>query len=111
MRIKGITVILYKKTEIGRDAFDNPVYKEEPLEVKDVLVSPSSSTDIAEQLNLYGKKAVYTLDIPKGDSNDWIDSKVEFFGSTWTTFGFPVEGLDELIPLKWNKKVMVEKYG
>ena len=61
--------------------------------------------------NLFGKKAVYTLAIPKGDTHKWEDSVVEFFGHKWKTFGFPIEGIESNIPLDWNKKVMVERYG
>lgn len=111
MAIKGITVILHEKTKVGNDAFGTPIYEEIPIEVENVLVSPASSTDVIDQLNLYGKKAVYTLGIPKGDTHNWEDVKVEFFGETWKTFGFPTEGIAELIPLGWNKKVMTERYG
>lgn len=109
--LKGITVVLYEKIEIGRDAFDAPIYEEKQVEVENVLVSPANTTDIVDQLQLYGKKAIYMLAIPKGDTHDWMDTKVEFFGAVWKTFGFPTEGIDHLIPLAWNKKVMVERYG
>lgn len=109
-RIKGITVILYDKIQTGTDGFDAPVYEEIPVEVENVLVSPASSTDVIEQLNLHGKKAVYTLAIPKGDTHNWKDRKVEFFGESWKTFGLPISGIEENIPLDWNTKVMVERY-
>lgn len=109
--IRGITVILYEKIEVGKDSFEQPIYTETPVTVENVLVSPASSTDIVEQSQLYGKKAVYTLAIPKGDTHSWTDAKVEFFGETWRTFGFPTDGIEELIPLEWNRKVMVERYG
>lgn len=109
--LEGMTVILYEKTKIGEDEFSSPIYEETPVEVENVLVSPSSSTDIVDSLNLYGKKAVYTLAIPKGDDHIWEDRMVEFFGKKWRTFGFPTEGMEHLIPLCWNKKVMVERYG
>ena len=35
----------------------------------------------------------------------------EFFGRRWKTIGMPIQGLDHLIPLRWNKKVRVECYG
>ena len=76
-----------------------------------MLVAPASADDIVSQLNLTGKKAVYTLAIPKGDKHNWLDRRVQFFGETWQTFGFPVKGIEENIPLDWNEKVMVEKYG
>ena len=108
--IKGITVTLINKKEVDRDPFDNPIYKDVPIEVDNVLVSPTSTEDIVDTLNLTGKKAVYTLAIPKNDENDWEDAEVLFFGKRWRTFGFVTQGIDHLIPLDWNKKVMVERY-
>lgn len=110
-KIKGITVTLIDKIEVGADPFNNPIYEEVGIEVENVLVSPTSSDDVVNQLSLTGKKAVYTLAIPKGDVNDWEDKEVSFFGKKWRTFGIPLEGIEELIPLDWNKKVMVERYG
>ncbi|MBE5852264.1 MAG: hypothetical protein E7299_04830 [Lachnospiraceae bacterium] len=107
---EGIMIILYDKVKVGEDEFNHPVYEEVPKEVKNVLVSPSSSTDIVDNLSLYGKKAIFTLAIPKGDTNIWEDRTVEFFGKKWRTFGFVTEGIEQLIPLDWNKKVMVERY-
>lgn len=108
--IKGITVTLYDKVQIDEDAFHRPVYKEIPVEVDNVLIAPVSTEDIINQTNLSGKKAVYTLAIPKMDTHDWEDRIVEFFGAKWHTVGFPIQGIEEMIPLKWNKKVTVEKY-
>lgn len=109
--IKGITVILRKKTQIGVDDFDAPVYETEDVKVENVLVAPASSQDVITAQDLYGKKASYTLAVPKGDANDWTDITVAFFGQEWRTIGFPQEGIEENIPLDWNKKVMVERYG
>lgn len=110
-RIHGITVTLYEQTLTGTDAFNRPVYSETPVQVDNVLVSPTSSSEVLDTLNLTGKKAVYTLAIPKGDSHDWKDKKVEFFGETWHTFGEPLMGIEDMIPLDWNMKVQVERYG
>ena len=110
MNIKGITVTLINKQEVGRDPFNKPIYEDVEIEVDNVLVSPTSTDDIVNQLNITGKKAVYTLAIPKGDTNNWEDAEVIFFGKRWRTFGIPTEGIDHLIPLDWNKKVMVEHY-
>ena len=110
-KLKGITVTLIGKVEIGKDPFGKPIYQDSEIPVENVLVSPTSSDDIVNQLNLTGKKAVYTLAIPKGDTNTWEDQEVRFFGKRWRVFGIPLEGIEELIPLDWNKKVMVERYG
>lgn len=109
-RIKGITVTLIKKVQTGKDPFDNPIYKDVPIEVENVLVKPTNSDEVVNQLDLTGKRAEYTLAIPKNDDNNWEDSEVYFFGKKWRTFGMVTEGIEHLIPLDWNKKVMVERY-
>lgn len=109
-RIKGITVTLYEETQSGTDDFNRPIYTETPVEVNNVLVSPSSTSETLDTVNLTGKKAVYTLAIPKGDTHNWKDKKVEFFGETFRTFGEPLKGIDSMIPLEWNTKIQVERY-
>jgi len=106
----GISIILYEKTEAGTDPFGKPIYTEAPLVVENVLIGEPSSEDIVDTLNLYGKRVAYTLGIPKGDTHTWEDSTVEFFGQRFRTIGFPTQGIEELIPLAWNKKVKVERY-
>lgn len=109
--IKGITVTLYEKAQTGTDEFHAPVYTETAVEVENVLVQPVSADDVVDDLRLYGKRAEYELCIPKGDSHDWEDCRVVFFGQTWRTFGFVREYIEALVPLSWNRKVKVERYG
>lgn len=54
---------------------------------------------------------IYTLAIPKGDTHEWTDCEVEFFGRRWRSVGFPQKGIEDLVPLDWNQKVTVETYG
>ena len=108
--IKGVTVTLWVKKQAGTDEFNHPVYDYEKIEVENVLVAPATSDDITTSLDLTGKRAEYTMAIPKGDTNDWKDAFVEFFGHKWKTFGIPLQGIEANIPLDWNKKVMVELY-
>lgn len=108
--IKGVPIILYEKEKVGTDQFNQPIYKEKEIIVENVLIAPSTTDDIVTSTDLVGKKAVYTLAIPKGDTNDWENQRVKFFGNTWLVFGFTLQGIDENIPLQWNKKVMVERY-
>ena len=111
MMLKGITIQLQIKKKTGSDGFGRPVYDIEYVDVENVLVAPASSTDLVTTTDLTGKKAVYTLAIPKGDTHDWNDCVVCFFGKTWKSFGYPIEGIEALIPGEWNKKVMVALYG
>lgn len=106
--IKGITVTLTVRTQSGTDEFNAPVYTDTETDVENVIVTPLSDTEILDTLNLTGKKAVYELSIPKGDSHDWTDTTVKFFGSTWRTIGRGKEYIDANVPLLWNRKVQVE---
>ena len=109
--IKGMDVVIVIKKQVGESGFGEPVYEYSEEVVKNVLVAPSSTEDIISSQDLYGKKAVYTLAIPKGDMHIWENTKVKFFGRTWRTIGIPLEGMEANIPLNWNKKVTVELDG
>ena len=112
--IKGITVQLIKKTEGALDPLGNPTYTETKIPVSNVLVGEPTSDDITDSLQLYGKIVAYVLGIPKGDENDWTDTDVELpapFEGKYRTVGYPTAGIEANIPLKWNKKVKVERYG
>ena len=109
-KLKGIDVTLVNRKQTGIDAFNRPIYNDVEITVSNVLVAPTSSDDIVNALELTGKKAVYTLGIPKGDTHDWKDKEVRFFDERWRVFGIPLQGIEDLIPLDWNKKVMVERY-
>lgn len=108
--IKGMPVKLYERILSGTDEFDHPVYAETPVMVENVLVAPVSTQEILDTLNLTGKKAVYNIAIPKGDSHTWQDCRVDFFGQSWRVIGLPQQGIDENIPGSWNQKWMVERY-
>ena len=107
----GITVTLHKKTQSGTDSFDNPVYTETDVTVDNVLVGEPTGDDIINELQLHGKRLAYVLAIPKGDTNDWADNDVSFFGERFHVYAAPTQGIEALIPLAWNKKVKVERYG
>lgn len=104
-------MVLFQTTKTGVDAFNAPIYSEVPVTIDNVLVTPVNTKDIIDGVQLYGKHAVYELCIPKGDSHDWEDKTVEFFGQKWRTFGFPLRLIEENVPLAWNMKVKVERYG
>lgn len=111
MLIKGIPVVLYERTQTGTDAFNAPVFEETPTVVENVLVAPTDADEIVSELQLYGKRSEYTLCIPKGDTHDWENRRIEFLGKAWQSFGFVEEYIDDLVPLCWNKKIKVARYG
>ena len=107
----GITVTLYQRTKSkDTDDFGHPVYTETAVEVSNVLVAPAEAggDPIFTETDLKSRKAVYTLALPKGDTHSWENSRVSFFGRMFRVIGMPTEGIEDLIPLSWNRKVTVE---
>lgn len=109
--MQGVTITLYNRTQTGTDEFNAPIYTETAEQVENVLIGEPSTDDITDTLTLYGKRLAYTLGIPKGDTHTWTNRTVEFFGEKFRTIGEPTMGIEHLIPLSWNKKVKVERYG
>lgn len=108
--LHGITVTLINKVRTGTDIYNAPVYAEVPEEVENVLVSPSTTDEQKETLELYNKSIIYTLAIPKTDDHVWEGQKVSFWGDTYEVIGIPTKGIDDLIPGPWNMKVRVARY-
>ena len=108
--MKGMTVLLHVKTQTGVDALNNPTYSETVVEVPNVLVGQPTTDDVSSSVSLFGKKLEYMLGIPKGDAHIWDDTKVEFFGKTFQTFGNVIEGIEANVPTPWHKKIRVERY-
>lgn len=109
--IKTITVTLYERVQTGTDEFGVPTWIETPVDVPGVLVYPAVPEAVVTDLQIYGKHTVYELCIPKGDSHVWENRQVAFFGKSYHTFGPEIEYIDANVPLKWNRKVKVERYG
>ena len=109
--IKGITVTLCGRVQSGVDGFNAPVYTETEIPVEGVLVTPTASEEIVSEIQLYGKRSVYELCIPKGDTNDWENKTVRFFGQSFRSFGTVTEYIEANVPLRWNRKVKVARIG
>lgn len=109
--MKTMTVQLVNKTSSGEDPFGNPIEVEELIDVPGCLVGQPSTDDIAQTMEMYGKKIAFVVGIPKGDKNLWVDTDVVIWGDRYRTIGFPETGIQENIPLKWGKNVKVERYG
>lgn len=106
--LRGQTVKLHTKTQTGVDLFGAPIYDTEIVDVDNVLITPTSETDITNDIQMYGKASTYTLCIPKGDTHNWTNTTVEFWGKKWRTFGTVTMYQEELVPLEWNAKVKVD---
>ena len=108
--IKGMDVVLNNLVETGIDEFRNTIYEPEETTVSNVLVYPATADDVVSTLDLYGKKAVYKLGIPKGDTHVWQDQDVRFFGETFHVFTTPQIGIEANVPTEWHHIYMCERY-
>lgn len=106
--IRGEQVTLHQRIEgTERDAFGHPVITYSDVVVNNVLIAPVSVSEMTDSVDLETMSDTYTLGIPKGDANEWKHGKVTFWGKTFEVIGGVSEGMENLIPLEWNKKVTV----
>ena len=108
--MKGTTVRLAVKTVTGYDPFGAPIETEELVEVDDVLIGQPSSDDVTSATQLHGARVDFVLGIPKGDTHEWRDTFVEFWGKRFRTVGEPATAELENIPLRWGSTIKVERY-
>ena len=113
--LKGLTVRLYERRQTGTDELNRPVYYEMPVDVENVLIGPPSDDEIVEAMNLSGKRIVYKLGIPKGDTHEWEGCKIELLSpfplpGMYRAIGPVTAGIESLVPGPWNKQVKVERY-
>lgn len=109
MSIHGITVALRERISSGADPLGDPVVSYgSPVAVMNVLVAPATGEELTDTFTLTGRRAVYTLGIPKGDTHNWEGGKVSFFGHDFNVIGPETQGIDAMVPGQWNKKVQVE---
>lgn len=109
-KLKGIDVELVLQKKVGIDPFGASIQEEESVTISNVLVGQPSSEDVTSSLSLYGKRGSYVLGIPKNDKHNWENKEIRFWGKRFRSYGAVIQGIDKLIPLAWNKKVMVEYY-
>ena len=109
--MKTTTVQLAVKTEGAPDPFGMLTETEQLIDVPGCLVGQPSTDDIAQTMEMYGKKIAYVVGVPKGDEHSWVDTDVIIWGERFRTIGYPETGIQGNIPLKWGQNVKVEKYG
>lgn len=110
--MRGVTVILKEKTNIGTDALGQDIFSTKDVSINDVLVGRPESTEIQNALTLYGKQIAYTLSIPKGDTHVWYKSQVVLpapWSATFNVIGDAVETIEANTPTRWNRVVQLER--
>lgn len=101
-----MTLITRKQT---LDAHHYPITEEVEEVVDDVLIGEPTQAELESTGDVKHERATYMLAIPKGDTHDWQDATVVFWGRRWRQIGRITQGIEANVPLDWNKKVMVEE--
>ena len=101
----GESVVLTVKTLSGYDSFNNPVYVTSTETVANVLIGQPTAEEAQSSIDLYGKRCEVVLGIPKGDTHDWEDTTVTFWGRTWHTIGPTIMGIEANVPTPWHRKI------
>lgn len=107
-RLHGITVTLITRTA-DLDEHNYPTWLEKREEVDNVIVGEPVQAELATSIDTKTARVAYTLGIPKGDTHDWEDAIVEFWGKRFRQYGRIIQGIEDLVPLDWNKKITVEE--
>lgn len=93
--IKGIDILLYNGTAAET--------------ISNVLIGQPTTSGTADMSDDCEPIREYTIAIPKGDTHDWVNRIVAFWGQTFRTVGHPLQGMEELMPLDWHKQVKVRQ--
>lgn len=105
----SIPVTLYTKRMTGVDGFNSATYEYEPIAVEHCLVAMNTNEPVLDTTSLEAKKDTFTIAIPKGDTNNWLDTFVEFSmgGESYRcrTYGDYLTGIDAMMPLEWHKQI------
>lgn len=104
---RGEKVTVTKRTETGRDSFNNPVFSMEEIEVDNVLVAPGAAADVIDSVRPEGTEVTYTLYFPKTFDGKLENEKINVRGEWLDVIGCPDRYSDELCPTSWNMVVMV----
>lgn len=108
--LHGVPIQYVHRKKVSEDEWHQPIFGEEYETIDNVLVAPVSQMGIPEQEDLQKKKKQKMLGIPKGDNHDWKDCVVLIDGERYESVGFPEEGIEDLVPGPWHKKVKVQLY-
>lgn len=108
--LKGEPVVLVERIDTGEtDEFGTTIFEDAETTIENVLINSSTASEILDTTNLTGSKNLYTLAIPKADSHDWMNNHVKFWNKEWNVIS-ETQGDEDMTPLDWNKKVIVERY-
>lgn len=108
-RIKGETVVLVSREQIGTRPGGSPEYAYVETPVENVLVGPGPLADLADANRPEGTKVVFNLHFPKTFSGSLRGASIKVRGGgPLAVVGDPQPYTPENTPGDWNMPVEVE---
>lgn len=107
--IVGEAVVVERRTEVGRDPGNAPVYEWLPETVEDVLVTPGPRADVVESVRPDGKRIRWTLHFPKGYPETLAGARVRVRGGEAApVVGDPRHYTEANTPGRWSMPCELE---
>lgn len=108
--IRGETVVVERREEIGRDPGNNPIYSDWEAEtVANVLVAPGPRGDVVDSNRPDGKRVRWTLHFPKSYPASLAGARVSVRGQVARpVVGDPQHFTEANTPGPWSMPVELE---
>lgn len=104
----GETVEVETTVQAGKDSFGNAIYESKFVPVENVLVAPSSTTNVIDTTRPNGANVVYQLYFPKGFDLPLMNKKIKVRNEVFRVIGDPKPYPVENTPTPWFMEVEVE---
>lgn len=107
--MQGITLTFERRIQTGTDAFNNPTFTVEEVEVEDCLIAPVTEPATArEQQAINQARDQVRIHLPKAFTGNVSGSRVEWDGKLFELDSDSVSFMSDNTPTRWNRYVRAE---
>lgn len=107
--MKGESVVVTTRTEVGRDPGNAPIYETTTTTVHDVLVAPGPRADVTDSTRPEGVRIAWNLSFPKTFTSSLRGAEVSVRGEDpCPVVGDPKPYTPENTPTRWWMPVELE---
>lgn len=109
--IRGVPVTLFRKVAVGEDEMGEPVVKDVPETIDDVLWSQPADdgSRLPDGTRPLGTEDTVTIHLPKTYAGSVAGCEFEIRGGRYKVEGDPVGFMPELTPGRWNRCVTARR--
>jgi len=99
--MKGTTVVVWRTEQTGEDTMGDPIIKEVPEEVANVLVMPATDARQGE-ITPHRSETSMTFTFPKSYTKALRECEIEYLEKRYRVLENPTPLPVELCPTEWN---------